>query len=232
MCLPTNVECTTYADKTGSFLPEDIQNSLLYWRDKFKQGYFEIGDVAAEVIKAFVKEGYVVTNQEVFNEIGRFCGKSGRTIRYYYETATFFPYNVRQRFHNLPFSHFVLARSMDNWEAVLEYAQDHAYQSEEQLRAHFIGVPVCVPAGIEEQGSDTTDRLQPDLSASRVEKQPKVTVVRYAQGVSGLRDGVRLMKEIASVAPLDQEELEYINDMADQIEVAINYLIQVIDKAI
>ena len=64
-----------------------------------------------------------VTQDRIFNAIGNFCGKSGRTVRYYAETAGFYPRLVRDEFDVLPFSFFVFARyEGDNWRNVLEFA--------------------------------------------------------------------------------------------------------------
>lgn len=123
----------------GDIIPEELQNRLMYWRDKFKQGYFEIGDLANEIIDYVAKRSFIVTQQQVFDAVGYFCGKSGRTIRYYAETSAYFPREVRQDYDESPFSHFVFARSMGaRWQEVLEYSQENPNASESKLRSIFL----------------------------------------------------------------------------------------------
>ena len=122
----------------SDILTEDEQNLLIYWRDMFKAGQFNIGDLAARKIKEHTERGTVVTHKKIFESIGRYCGKSGRTVRYYYETAIFFSVETRDEFDALPFSHFVLARTIGNaWRDVLEHSAKNPGITEKVLRRRF-----------------------------------------------------------------------------------------------
>src|SRR3990167_3636369 len=86
--------------------------------DGMKRDFFLIGDIAHKLILSAEKEGFRVKKLDkdiyismgkVFNAVGHFCDRSGRTVRYYFETSKFYPLDVREEFDMLPFSMFVLA---------------------------------------------------------------------------------------------------------------------------
>jgi hypothetical protein len=215
---------TVYAPHAGSvsFLSDDIQNLLLYWRDKFKQGYFEIGDVAAECISQLNEH---LTNEQVFAEIAKFCGKSPRTVRYYYETAVFYPQKLRDQYAALPFSHFVLARAFTDWRRVLEYAQEHPYIGEDALRSVFINVADSADNPVSPE-NDTFAWVEEN--AQKQEDNPAVRKHMVLQAISNMRDGMNAIRELLSeMSP--QDRLSY-SDLLYQIEQAIEYLPQVIEK--
>ena len=123
----------------NDIVPHALQNRLMYWRDVFRMGQFDIGDIAAEVIESVAARGLGINQDRVMDATGNFCGKSGRTVRYYYETAVFYPPDVRQEFNILPFSHFVFARSTgDHWRRVLEYSMVFPGIGEKGLRAEYL----------------------------------------------------------------------------------------------
>lgn len=127
----------------NEIVPEDVQNRLMAIDDTMTRAYFEIGDIANELIQyapQVTKDQHkVITEQDVFNAVGVFCHRSGRTVRYYAETAEFYAQDVRVEFDILPFSHFVVARSFGlRWRDVLEFARDNPTMSEERLRQQFV----------------------------------------------------------------------------------------------
>jgi len=118
---------------------EEYQNQLMYWRDMFRIGQFNIGDIANDVIIDCAMRGIAVNHDRIDEAIGSFCGKTGRTVRYYRETAGFFPKEIRRKYDMLPFSHFVFARTMGKrWEEVLDYAAHAPNMTEKGLQAHFL----------------------------------------------------------------------------------------------
>jgi hypothetical protein len=126
----------------NDIVPEEFQNQLIYWRDKLKDGYFGIGDLANTLAIRAAREGFPIGQMRVYEAVGTYCGKSARTIRYYAETASFFELSTRQEYEHLPFSHFVFARTMgERWEEVLEYASERPYLSRASLEDHFLGNP-------------------------------------------------------------------------------------------
>lgn len=129
-------EVATYTD--NDLVTDNNQNLLMNWQHIFLCGQFSIGDIAAYEVDRATAEGKIVTNKRIFSAIGRFCGKSARTVRYYYETAIFYPAEVRDQYEMLPFSHFVYARGFgDEWQSVLDYARDHGGITEFGLRVAF-----------------------------------------------------------------------------------------------
>ena len=224
------MEQTATLVKTRSFLPNETQDLLMYWRDKFKQGYFEIGDIAAEFVVNLSMNNVAVTQQQVFDEIGRFSGKSGRTVRYYYETAIFYPESVRDRYAALPFSHFVFARSFGDWQTVLELALEHPEYSEDQLRRTFLGTPpVLSEYSLTTQENDALERAQ-NAQDERATDQGNSNRYRYFQALNGLREGVQVIRELLD--KMDEEDRQSYSDLLYQLEPALNYLPQVIEKAV
>jgi hypothetical protein len=119
-------------------ITEEDQNLLMYIRDVERTNYFLIGDLAAKYINRTSLMGLPVTHAQIFDAIGRFCGKKGRTIRYYYETAVFFSQEEREEFDMLPFSFFVFARKLgDESKSVLEYAARNPYMTLDALKVAF-----------------------------------------------------------------------------------------------
>lgn len=125
----------------SDIVPDEVQAELIQWRDAFSAGAFRIGDIANEMIIRASTQGWSVTNDRIYKAVGKFCGKSGRTIRYYSETSAFYPVNIRNKYDVLPFSHFVFARTKgDDWELVLEYASEHPESSLSEITVHFENV--------------------------------------------------------------------------------------------
>lgn len=123
----------------SQIVPEKYQNELMMWREVFKRGHFAIGDIANELILLAAQQGFMIAQDQIFRAVGRFCDRSGRTVRYYAETAAFYPEEVRKEFDELPFSHFVFARSTgSNWRKVLEYAMARPEISAQRLEQAFI----------------------------------------------------------------------------------------------
>ncbi len=127
----------------ADIVPEPYQMRLMMWRDEFTRGYFEIGDIANEIVLLNIKTGMRVEHAQLYSAVGRFCGKSGRTVRDYAEIASFFPEDVRKEYDMLPFSHFRFAKSCGpKWKDVLERSMLNPDSSEEKLSYEFsVAVP-------------------------------------------------------------------------------------------
>lgn len=220
--------------RTRSFLPDAIQDTLIYWRDTFKQGYFEIGDVAATVIQqlTWLPESRY-TQQEIFDEIGRFCGKSGRTVRYYYETACFYTPEVRLEYEMLPFSHFVLARSLDplHWRDLLEYAKLHPEMSEARLRRYGLEVfsaslslDAAVALQLQEQSLAGAPVAVADLAGDR----RVAGNAHLLEVVDRLRQDLRVLARVAEdVEDADRQRLE---DLRVVLESNLPILLEIAEK--
>lgn len=122
----------------ADIIPESYQMRLMAWRDEFTRGYFEIGDIANEISVLNIQNKMQIEQAQIYSAVGRFCGKSGRTIRDYAEIAAFFPVAIRERYDMLPFSHFRFAKSRGSkWEDVLEYSMLHPDAPESKLAFEF-----------------------------------------------------------------------------------------------
>lgn len=125
--------------RDSDIVPDDYQAVLISIRDTMTESYFAIGDIANELVVKSALKGLKATDQRVFDAVGRFCGKSGRTVRYYAETSAFFSDEVRRKYHALAFSHFVFAKSMGmSWREVLDYALSDPGSTAELLKFRFL----------------------------------------------------------------------------------------------
>jgi len=124
----------------AEIVTDDLQSELIQWREVFRAGQFRVGDIALQIIEDASFRGIVIPDSRVDGAVSRFCGKSPRTVRYYRETAAFYPQEVRQEFDILPFSHFVFARTMGiRWREVLEFSASQPGMTENSLRYSFLG---------------------------------------------------------------------------------------------
>jgi len=131
----------------NDIVPAEHQHKLLAWRDLFTIGYFDIGDMANEDVVRAAKVGFKVTQQQVFDAVGSFCGRSGRTVRYYAEAAAFYPYPVRAEFDMLDFSLFIMARQFgDDWRKFLKFAQLYPGIGADKVRRKYQSCSGVIPS--------------------------------------------------------------------------------------
>lgn len=125
----------------SDIIPEEYQMRLMALDDAMSRCYWEIGDIADEIIKSIntvqmVKTGRYATNKDVFEAIGFFCHRSGRTVRYYHEIARFFPPDMRSKY-DVSFAVWGEARWVDRPELVLDIASDNPQWSVEAVRIEY-----------------------------------------------------------------------------------------------
>lgn len=203
MNTPSTVQLITDND----IVPTEFQNRLMMWLDVFKRGQFEIGDIANRTVVYDLEHNMYVTQDRIFKAVGKFCGKTGRTIRYYAETAAFYDDADREEFGMLPFSHFVFARSFGKagYRQVLEMAREHVDWSEERLALYFkareltgqelVEAGWVLPDGSIEDQSHTIDpEVAEQLIQSKQEKISEVSLISHGyhllSNLSSLIDGV------------------------------------------
>jgi len=85
---------------------------LLFWRDEFSRGYWEIGAIAYGQIALAdqLKLKLNLSQEAIFVAIGTVVGKSGRTIRMYRDMHMYFSDNDRVQYGALTYAHFRKAR--------------------------------------------------------------------------------------------------------------------------
>jgi hypothetical protein len=176
--------------KDTDIVPESYQMRLMAWRDEFTRGYFEIGDMANEIILLNIQSNMKVENAIIYSAIGRFCGKSGRTVRDYAEISAFFPQHTRDEYDMLPFSHFRFAKSCGlKWQNVLDYSLDHPDASEERLSHQFSSADVAAP--ILSVAALVASGVAPDVAAS--------VAAPVAAGLSGIYVLANLISQAESM---------------------------------
>ena len=161
----------------NDIVPESYQMRLMMWRDEFTRGYFEIGDIANEIVLLNIETSMQVDQSAIYSAVGKFCGKSGRTVRDYAEVSAFYPYNMREEYDVLPFSHFRFAKSCGlRYQEILDYSMDNPSVSVEALEMIF-GCHTPVAA-------DMSVAAQPSVAASEsVAAQPSVAAAPPEQNL-------------------------------------------------
>ncbi len=161
---------------------------------------FLLGDMVGKYLARAERQGFrvrhvngrdtFVTQAQVCEALGSFCKRSGRTMRYYYETARFYPQSVRDEFEMLDFSYFVVARSFrDRWREVLEFAAANPQADCETVRAVFLGKLEWSDAGpVIEEGDQPVD---PERATDVVG-----ALSRLLEAVSGFLKRVRLSPDM------------------------------------
>lgn len=125
----------------NDIVPEEYQQKLMQIDITMTQCYWLIGDIASDLVgqvnEVRAREcGKVVSKQDIFEAVGFFCHRTGRSVRYYYECAWFFPPEVRQRY-DVPFNVYAIARWTDNWELVLRLAEENPIWSAERVKEEY-----------------------------------------------------------------------------------------------
>ena len=159
----------------NELIQEEDQMSLLAISEAMTRDYFTIGDMAGKYIAMAEEKGYrfrrtlyegdiYVTEQDIFNAIGFFVHRKGRTVRYYHETARFYPQEVREEF-KLDFAYFVMARSFkERWREVLEFSAVNPQADTDTVRAVFLGKIIWN----EEPPSRTPKKVDPERASLMV----------------------------------------------------------------
>jgi len=103
-------------------IPPDVVSELISIGQSVSEHAFRVGDIANECVNLNKMAGNDITQHIVYQAIGAFCGKAGRTVRYYAEVAEKFPLEIRKKYESLSFSHFAFAVKYEHWQEILEYA--------------------------------------------------------------------------------------------------------------
>lgn len=214
----------------NDIVPQEYQHELIYWRDNFRQGYFAIGDIANSLIQQIADSSTPITHDRVYQAIGNFIGKSGRTVRYYAEVAAYYPADVRQYYEMLPFSHFVFAKQYGNWARVLSLAMENPQLSVDALRVRLLSAgcapvtddAVCASEGLKNNYTDATVGVS-FLSAA----PPKTRILSVINFIAGIRDQANGLFRVLRQADRLEPEME---DTIRQIQDAVEVLLKQVDK--
>ncbi len=190
----------------ADIVPEEYQNRLINWRTIFKRAQFDIGDIANKLVRLSIDKNLKVTDDRIFKAVGAFCGRSGRTVRYYAETAAYYNPIEREEFDMLPFSHFVLARSFGGRSRdVLEYAALNPHLSENGLRFRFIQDNADSPGIMRQMNPDSPIDVTGEFTSLEEEpgeNSPNILLFNTAALVSGL---LSKMSKLIESLPLKTE---------------------------
>lgn len=122
----------------SQIVPDDLQSELIAIAEDMTSSAFRIGDIALQICVDNAKNGSPVTVDRVYSAVGRYCGRSGRTVRYYAETCAFYEKEVREEFSIAPFSHFVFARKMGlMWRDIMEHSVSQPGMTLAELTRRF-----------------------------------------------------------------------------------------------
>ncbi len=117
------IDVSRYTVPTTQIIEENDQNLLIMVRDSMRNGCFIIGDVANKYLVGTISKRAGVSSDNIFDAIGKLCGKSARTVRYYSRAAAFYSTEDRIKYESLPFSFFAYAMEYnDRYQEVLDVA--------------------------------------------------------------------------------------------------------------
>lgn len=206
----------------SDIIPQNYQNKLMYWRDRLKEGYFQIGDIAAELLERSAQQGFPITQVRVFAAVGKFCDRSGRTVRYYYEVASFYPPDVRDQYDVLSFSAFAFAKSMGHrWKEVLDYAMLYPSISEDGLRIHFlVSLPTPDDYAEPEPSPSIPTTLSPSIPPLIPTSHAQTSVARNAvksHAITTLGSLVDSLGEVLRSVPIRTESRDRLAEALDTI---------------
>lgn len=131
----------THRASINDIVPDEYQQKLMQIDITMTQCYWLIGDIASDLVNQVnysrAREcGKIISKQDIFEAIGFFCHRTGRSVRYYYECAWFFSPEVRKRY-DVPFNIYAIARWADNWEMVLQMAEQNPMWSAEHVKQEY-----------------------------------------------------------------------------------------------
>lgn len=153
-----NISVAQLELSNSDIVSEENQNRLMYWRDVFRMGQFNIGDIAIEEVERNAMSGRQITQERIFRAVGSFCGKTERTVRYYYETSVYYPTEVRQEFNVLPFSHFVEARAFGaRWREFLERSMVYPGRGADFIRNQMVAAQNSASVAADFSPDDNSD---------------------------------------------------------------------------
>jgi hypothetical protein len=202
-----------YFISSVKIISDEDQALLIQIRDNLRLNYFAIGDVANKYIYMSAKGKYAVDAQTIYDAVGKFVGKSGRTVRYYAEQSMFYDQATRDKYDILPFSFFVFARSMDGqWNDVLEYAMLNPQKRLSAIRTKFIG-------GISDDTIEEYEE-QPVEDSSRSIRTFLSVIIDLSANALRLSNSVRIsddQKEVLKKAALQIRDI--VKTLAEQDEI-------------
>jgi hypothetical protein len=168
-------------------VPLDMQNRLMQLDITLSNAYFQIGDCANELVNSVNRQrskelGKLISQLDIFSAIGYFCHRTSRSVRYYWNTASYFPQEIRNKF-DVPFNIFAMARWVDNWELMLTIASENPQYSAAHVRAEYyklINQEVPVREEVSDKGVEIGSADIPQSTISEVEV-PKYKAVLLSQ---------------------------------------------------
>jgi len=221
----------------NDIVPEEDQARLMYWGNMATVAAFDIGDTACKIVSMSVETGLQVTAKRVYKAVGRFCSKSARTVRYYAEASAFYPQKIRDEFDVLSFSHFVFARTLDNWREVLEYAAERPQCTVEELRRKFIGID-------EPEYGETSPDIGVDIAnlLETIEKGGETSPIIQGNGkkyvahdavcaVSDLFDGLDNVERIVDTFDVSDGDLDRLSEIFEDIRDSMGEVLEIVRKA-
>lgn len=126
----------------NEIVPEEYQQRLMAISDTVDKCYFMIGDITDELINSVNRQrshelGKIITQTDIFLAVGYFCKRTGRSVRYYWVTASYFPLEVRQKYSEVPFNVYAMARWVDNPLDMIQMASVNPQWSAERVRTEY-----------------------------------------------------------------------------------------------
>lgn len=208
----------------NDIVPEVYQHKLMEIDLTMSQCYWIIGDIAADLINSVNREkskqfGKLVSRQDIYEAVGFFCHRTARSVRYYWETAHYFPLEVRQKY-DVPFNVYSEARWVKDWELLLQIAEQNPIWSAERVRSEYHKQtgeirPVRLHS---EEPSDDVEKEELPLPEAGEKWQGKAQVRFRNTVLSKLEHTVDELREVIVKIPLPESVRSRIMDVILEIQ--------------
>jgi hypothetical protein len=151
-------------------VPSEYQDQLMALDSTLSSCFWQIGDITDTLINSVNRErsaelGKLVSNTDIFYAVGYFCHRAARTVRSYYENSRFFSPITRAKY-NIPYSIYVVARWVKDWELMLQLAEDNPQLTSEAVRNLYYKTIGEEPNVRPEKGSAETESADEELEES------------------------------------------------------------------
>jgi len=200
-----------------SIVPIDYQNRLMEVDFVLSNCYFLIGDIATDLVNSVNRTrsqelGKLISKTDIFEAVGFFCHRSARAVRFYYEAASHFPPEIRNKY-DVPFNVYGIARWVKQPELLLQLASENPMWSAEKVRAEYYKqIGEEVPVRESKEVPDSGAELEQELPESTAPSMGFKTVL-----LSKLDHTVDDLREIIVKIPLPVSTRKRIGDVIYEI---------------
>jgi len=168
----------------NDLVPIEYQDQLMALDSTLSSCFWQIGDITDTLINSVNRErsaelGKLVSNTDIFYAVGYFCHRAARTVRSYYENSRFFSPITRAKY-NIPYSVYVVARWVKDWELMLKLAEDNPQLTSEAVRNLYYKT-IGEEPNVRQEKSETGSADSAESADEELEESGKYKAVLLAK---------------------------------------------------